>query len=107
MRKYSYLYSGGSRGGAHPPLIFFEGYEKWNLRCLSGYELARNEIFLRHGNSSGAVQEQWGLGQLNCSMGKMERYKRDAYHVGKQSRPTPRLAHVIFYFFFFSIYLIY
>ena len=40
----------------------------------------------------------------------MERYKRDAYHVGKHSRPTPRLAHVIFYFFyfiFFCIYLIY
>ena len=31
-------------------------------------------------------------------MGRMERYKRDAYHVGKHSRPTPRLAHVIFYF---------
>ena len=42
-------------------------------------------------------------------MGRMERYKRDAYHVGKHSRPTPRLAHVIFYLFiylFFSIYLI-
>ena len=32
-------------------------------------------------------------------MGRMERYKRDAYHVGKHSRPTPRLAHVIFYLF--------
>ena len=31
----------------------------------------------------------------------MERYKRDAYHVGKHSRPTPRLAHV----FYLSIYL--
>ena len=30
-------------------------------------------------------------------MGRMERYKRDAYHVGKHSRPTPRLDHVIFY----------
>ena len=45
-----------------------------------------------------AAREQWGLGQLKCSMGRMERYKRDAYHVGKHSRPTPRLAHVIFYF---------
>ena len=32
-------------------------------------------------------------------MGRMEGYKRDAYHVGKHSRPTPRLAHVIFYLF--------
>ena len=34
-------------------------------------------------------------------MGRMERYKRDASHVGKHSGPTPRLAHVIFYLFFF------
>ena len=41
-------------------------------------------------------------------MGRMERYKRDAYHVGKHSRPTPRLPHVIIYLFiYFSIYLIY
>ena len=45
-----------------------------------------------------AAREQWGLGQLKCSMGRMERFKRDAYHVGKHSKPTPRLAHVIFYF---------
>ena len=33
---------------------------------------------------------------------------RDAYHVGKHSRPTPGLAHVTFYLFSFSmIYLIY
>ena len=55
-----------------------------------------------------AARKQWGLGQLKCSMGRMERYKTDAYHVGKHSRPTPRLAHVIFYLFiYFSIYLIY
>ena len=48
-----------------------------------------------------------GRFQLKCSMGRMERYKRDAYHVGKHSRPTPRLAHVIFYLFTVSIYLIY
>ena len=42
------------------------------------------------------AREQWGLGPLKCSMGRMERYKRDAYHVGKHSRPTPRLAHVFF-----------
>ena len=29
-------------------------------------------------------------------MGRMECYKTDVYHVGKHSRPTPRLAHVIF-----------
>ena len=75
--------------------------EKWNFRRLSGYESTGNEIFLRHGNRG-------GLGQLKCSMGRMERYKTDAYHVGKHSRPTPRLAHVIFYLFiYFSIYLIY
>ena len=27
-------------------------------------------------------------------MGRMECYKKDAYHVRKYSRPTPRLAHV-------------
>ena len=48
----------------------------------------------------GAVREQWGLGQLKCSMGRMEPYERDAYHVGRHSGPTPRLAHVIFYLFF-------
>ena len=36
------------------------------------------------------------MGQLKCSMGRMECSKRDVYHVGKHSRPTPRLAHVIF-----------
>ena len=35
---------------------------------------------------------------MKCSMGRMERYKRDAYHVGRHSRPKSRLAHVIFYF---------
>ena len=35
----------------------------------------------------------------------MERYKRDAYHVGKHSRATPRLAHVIFYLFVFLVYI--
>ena len=29
-------------------------------------------------------------------MGRMGCYKRDVYHVEKHSRPTPRLAHVIF-----------
>ena len=39
----------------------------------------------------------------------MERYETDAYQVGKHSRRTPRLAHVIFcfLFFFLGIYLIY
>ena len=49
-----------------------------------------------------AAREQWGLGQLKCSMGRMERYKRDAYHVGKHSRLTPRLAHVIFFLILLS-----
>ena len=54
-----------------------------------------------------AAQEQWGLGQLKCSMGRMERYKTDAYHVGKHSRPAPRLAHVIFYLFIYLFILVY
>ena len=48
---------------------------------------------------TGATREQWGLGQLKCTMAKMERYKMDAYHVRKHSR----LAHVVFYVIFFSI----
>ena len=40
-------------------------------------------------------------------MGSMERYKRDAYHVGKHSRPTPRLAHVIFLFIYLFIWYIF
>ena len=32
-------------------------------------------------------------------MGRMECYKRDAHHVGKHSRSTPRLAHIINYLF--------
>ena len=42
-----------------------EGNEKWNLRCLTGYELAGNEIFLRHGSSSGAV----GTGAVEVQYG--------------------------------------
>ena len=53
---------------------------------------------------TGAVREQWGLGQLKCSMGRMEPYERDTYYVGKHSGPTPRLAHVIFYLFFWYIF---
>ena len=53
-----------------------------------------------------AAREQWGLGQLMCSMGRIERYKRDAYHVGKPlSRPTPPLAHVIIYLFIYLVYI--
>ena len=52
-----------------------------------------------------AAREQWGLGQLKCNMGRMERYKKDAYHVGKHSRLAPRLAHVNFHLFIYlSIY---
>ena len=73
--------------GRGPPTPYFwtklrpVGNEKLNLQRLTGYELAGNEILLR---------------QLKCSIGKMERYKMDAYHVRKHSR----LAHVIFYVFF-------
>ena len=35
--------------------LFHLGDNKWNFQRLSGYELAGNEIFLRHGSSSGAV----------------------------------------------------
>ena len=41
-------------------------------------------------------------GAVEVQMGRIERNKRDAYHVRKHSRPTPRLAHVIFYLFFRS-----
>ena len=75
-------------------VVLRSGAEIWNFQRLSGYELAGNEIFC-------AAWEQWGLGQLKCSMGRMERYKRDAYHVGKHPRPTPRLAHVIFFIYLF------
>ena len=37
-------------------------------------------------------------------MGSMECYKRDAYHVGKHSRPTPRLAHVIFIYLLINLF---
>ena len=37
----------------------------WNFRRLSGYELAGNEIFLRHGSSSGAV----GTGAVEVKYG--------------------------------------
>ena len=40
------------------------------------------------------------MGQLKCSMGRRECYERDVHHVGKHSRPTPRLAQVIFYLLF-------
>ena len=71
----------------------FHSRQKWNFRRLSGYELAGKW------NISTAL-EQWGLGQLKCSMGRIECYKRDTYHVGKHSRLTPRLVYVNFYLFF-------
>ena len=40
----------------------------------------------RKSNTS-VAREQWGLGQLKCSMCRMECYKRDVYHVGKHYRP--------------------
>ena len=54
-----------------------------------------------------------GTGAVEVQYGRTERYKRDAYHVRKNSRPTPRLAHVIiiylfiYLFIYLSIYLIY
>ena len=53
---------------------------------------------------TGAVEVQYGSGAhhlMGSCMGRMECYKRDAYHVEKHSRPTPRLAHVIFYLFIY------
>ena len=38
---------------------------------------------------------------MKCSIGRMECYKRNAYHMRKHSRPTPRLAHIINYFFIY------
>ena len=35
----------------------------------------------------------------------MECNKRDAYHVGKHSKPTPPLAHVIFYLFIYFLFI--
>ena len=51
-------------------------------------------------------REQWGLGRshLKCSMDKIECHKRKAYHVGKHSTPTPRLAHVNFYSFIYLLF---
>ena len=37
-------------------------------------------------------------------MGRMKCYERDAYHMGKQLRPAPHLAHVIFYLFIYYIF---
>ena len=48
-----------------------------------------------------------GTGAVEVRMGRMERYKRDAYHVGKHSRPTPRLAHVIFYLLIYLFILVF
>ena len=51
-----------------------------------------------------------GTGAVEVQFGRMERHKSDAYHVGKHSRPTPRLAHVflfIYLFIYLSIYLTY
>ena len=62
-------------------------------------------------SSISAARKQQGLRrfQLMCRMGRLESYKRDAYHVGNHSRPTPRLAHVIIYLLIhlFIIYFIY
>ena len=33
----------------------------------------------------------------------MECYEKDVYHVGKHSRPTPRLAHVNFFYYIFDL----
>ena len=44
-----------------------------------------------------AARELWGLGrfQLKCSMGRMECWKIDVYHVANQSK----LAHIMIFFF--------
>ena len=45
-----------------------------------------------------------GTGAVEVQYGRTERYKRDAYHVGKNSRPTPRLAHVIIIYLFIYLF---
>ena len=46
--------------------------EKWNFRRLSGYELAGNEIFLRHGSSGdwGSWVEWSAIKRIGLSCGK-------------------------------------
>ena len=41
---------------------------------------------------------------MKCSIGRMECCKRDAYDMGKHSRPTPRLPHIIFHLFTFYVF---
>ena len=45
-----------------------------------------------------------GVVSVVAQYGRMKCYERDAYHVGKQLRPTPHLAHVIFYLFIHYIF---
>ena len=42
-------------------VVLRSGAEIWNFQLLSGYELAGNEIFLRHVSSGdGAVEAEYG-----------------------------------------------
>ena len=65
----------------------WERLKTWNFWRLSGYELARNEIFLRH------KSRRTGAGLVEVQQGG---YISDVSHVGDHSRPTPRSAYVIF-----------
>ena len=78
-------------------ITYLKQYKFYTVMEFPAFELIR----ISRKRNITAAREQWGLGQLKCSMGRMERYKRDAYHVGKHSRPTPRLAHVIIYLFIY------
>ena len=49
---------------------------------------------MKYFGGTGAVRT--GAGSVEVQHGCMLFYKRDVYHVGKHSRPTPRLADVIF-----------
>ena len=62
------------------------------FRRLSGYKLAGNKIFLRHVSSG-----DWGGFSRSAAWVEWSVFKRDTHHVGKHSRPTPRLACVVFY----------
>ena len=46
-----------------------------------------------------------GTGAVEVQYGRTERYKRDAYHVGNNSRPIPRLAHVIIIHLFIYLFI--
>ena len=73
---------------------------EWNFRRLSGYELAGNEIFLRHGSSG-----DWG--SSSAAWVEWTAIKEMLYITWEAFWAALCLAHVNFYSFTFYIYLIY